>query len=326
MTPRYFLPIIAVVIMLISGCTNTQQDTLLDKTMQYGRTAQGFSVGEQNVGDMSLNYMERPGIGPVVLLIHGFSANKETWLKLAAELPDDYYLIAPDLAGHGDSPAPANGDYNLITQTDRLQHLMAAKGFANIHLIGNSMGGAIATIYAARYPDEVASLTLIDAAGVDSPNPSPFMQALSSGKNPLIATDEESFEYRWDMIMEQPPFVPWPIRPAMIRKTINRAEINRIIFDDMLATRDQLQQQDFEAMVEENIHMPVLIIWGAQDRVLDVSSVDVFTSMMPQAETHIMPGTGHVPQIEEADKTAEITAAFIAAVQPTALAQHNTPK
>ena len=72
--------------------------------------------------------------------------------------------------------------------------------------------------------------------------------------------------------------------------------------------------------------MPVLIIWGAQDRVLDVSSVDVFASMMPQAETHIMPGTGHVPQIEEADKTAEITAAFIAAVQPTALAQHNTPK
>ena len=84
MTARFVFIFIALLSLNISGCTNTQQDTLLEKTMAFGRHAVGFDVRTQDVGDVQMNYMERQADGPVVVLVHGFSANKETWLKLAA--------------------------------------------------------------------------------------------------------------------------------------------------------------------------------------------------------------------------------------------------
>jgi len=116
---------------------------------------------------------------------------------------------------------------------------------------------------------------------VDAPNPSEYMQALAQGQNPLIATDEASFEYRMDFVMEKAPPFPWPLRPALMRKTLARVDINRAIFDDMLATRERLEQSGFEQQLSDKISMPTLIIWGAQDRVLDVSAVEVFKQFIP---------------------------------------------
>ncbi|MAD44203.1 MAG: alpha/beta hydrolase [Oceanospirillaceae bacterium] len=314
MTARFVFIFIALLSLNISGCTNTQQDTLLEKTMAFGRHAVGFDVRTQDVGDVQMNYMERQADGPVVVLVHGFSANKETWLKLAAELPENYYLIAPDLAGHGETPAPDNGDYNLVRQAERIHALMAAKGIRRFHIAGNSMGGAISAIYATLYPQQLESLILIDSAGVDAPQPSLFMQSLAEGQNPLIATDKKSFEYRWNLIMEEPPFVPWPIRPAIVRKTINRADINREIFSDMLATKETLNEKRFEQDLHRKVTMPTLILWGEKDHILDVSAAGVFKQLIPQAEVTIYPETGHVPQIEVPEETAASLVQFISSL------------
>jgi len=300
-----------IIISGLSGCTASQQDTLLRKTMQYGRQSNGFEVKNQEVGDVTINYMERQGDGPVLLLVHGFSANKETWLKLSAGLPENYHIIAPDLAGHGATPEPDNDDYNLLSQTERLHTLMKNINIDHFHMIGNSMGGAISTIYATRYPQQLQSLILIDAAGIDGDQPSQFMQELEEGNNPLIANDEESFEYRWNLVMEQPPFVPWPIRPAIVRMTINRAGLNQKIFDDMLATRNEAEIQNLPENIRSQVTMPVLIIWGEQDRVLDVSATAAFKKLMPQAEVKILPEIGHVPQIEAPEETAQLITDFI---------------
>jgi len=303
------------VTLTLSACTQSQQDSLLQTAVEMARDAADLKPGQSQLDDVSMSYLERPGSGPVLLLLHGFSANKDTWVKFAYELPDHYRLIVPDLAGHGDTPAPADQNYDLIRQAERLHQLMNNLGIQRFHIAGNSMGGAISAIYSSRYPQQIESLTLIDAAGVDAPNPSEYMQALAQGQNPLIATDEASFEYRMDFVMEKAPPFPWPLRPALMRKTLARVDINRAIFDDMLATRERLEQSGFEQQLSDKISMPTLIIWGAQDRVLDVSAVEVFKQFIPHAEVQIYDGVGHLPMVEIPEQTAGRYHRFISAIE-----------
>ncbi|MCD8520834.1 MAG: alpha/beta hydrolase [Saccharospirillaceae bacterium] len=312
---RWLASLVILTTLLLGGCSESQQEVIYNKTIDFARSAAGLTLKQANTGDVTMSYLEREGSGPAVLLLHGFSANKETWLTFAAALPQNYHLIIPDLAGHGETPAPLNQDYNLIRQAERLRQLMSTTGVSQFHIAGNSMGGAISAIYASRYPQQILSLTLIDAAGVESPQPSEYMQALAEGKNPLIATDEESFEYRWNFVMSEPPLLPWPLRPVVVRKTLARENINREIFADMLATREELEAGDFEQQLSEKVTMPTLIIWGENDRVLDVSAAQVFKEKLPQAQVKIYPGIGHLPMVEIPDETAELYSRFIATAE-----------
>ncbi|MEE3210010.1 MAG: alpha/beta hydrolase, partial [Pseudomonadota bacterium] len=256
-----------------------------------------------------MNYLIRKGDGPILMLVHGFSANNSTWLQFADKLPDNYYLIAPDLAGHGKSSEADS--YDLERQAERLKALAEHLNLGPFHIIGNSMGGAISAIYSARFPEDIASLILIDSAGLDGENQSQFFAELEAGDNPLIATDEASFEYRMDLILEKQPPLPWPIRPALIRETVERAPLNREIFDDMLATRERMDQNEMKRMISSNVNMPALIMWGEKDRVLDVSAVAEFKKVIPQAEVKIYPDLGHVPMLEDPSASAETISSFI---------------
>lgn len=312
---RWLAGLTTLTTLLLGGCSASQQESIYNKAIDLARNAADLTLKQADTGDVEMRYLERPGTGPTVLLLHGFSANKDTWLKFAAEMPEEYHLIIPDLAGHGETPAPVTQDYNLIRQAERLHKLMAATGAEQFHIAGNSMGGAISAIYATRYPQQILSLTLIDAAGVDAPEQSEYMQALAEGKNPLIATDEDSFEYRWNFVMSEPPLLPWPLRPVVVRKTIAREGINREIFSDMLATREELAASQFEQQLSEKVTMPTLIIWGEEDRVLDVSAAQVFKEKLPQAQVKIYPGIGHLPMVEIPAETAELYSRFIAVTE-----------
>jgi len=302
-------------ILTLAACSESQQDKLLQSVVEMGRDAASLEVKTSQLDDVEMTYLERQADGPVMLLLHGFSANKDTWIQFAAELPENYHLIVPDLAGHGDTPAPTGEDYNLVRQAERLQQLMTNLNIAEFHIAGNSMGGAISAIYTSLYPEKVQSLTLIDAAGVDAPNPSEYMAALAKGENPLIATDEASFEFRMDFVMSKAPPLPWPLRPALMRKTLARVDINREIFSDMMATKQELLDSGFEQRLQEKITMPTLIIWGDEDRVLDVSAVEVFKSKIPHAQVKIYEGIGHLPMVEIPEETAQLYADFVASAE-----------
>lgn len=302
-------------ILILTACSHSQQDSLLQTVVEMGRDAASLEVKTSKLNDVTMTYLERQGEGPVMLLLHGFSANKDTWIQFAAELPYHYRLIVPDLAGHGDTPAPKGEDYNLIRQAERLNQLMANININKFHIAGNSMGGAISAIYASLYPQQISSLTLIDAAGVDAPNQSEYMAALEAGNNPLIATDEASFEYRMDFVMSKAPLLPWPLRPALMRKTLARQQLNKEIFEDLLATRKQLENSDFEARLSKTVTMPTLIIWGEEDRVLDVSAAEVFKQKIPHAQVKIYEGIGHLPMVEIPEETAALYSEFVAGAE-----------
>src|SRR3990167_1966874 len=182
---------------------------LLTNIQLVERQRAGLSLKHISVGDLSIHYYEGgPSSAQTILMVHGFAANKDNWLRFARHLSQDYRVIALDLPGFGASDKPA-GSYDVGTQTERLASVVQALQIDKLHLIGNSMGGHISALYAARYPDQVLSLALLDNAGITSPQPSELMQRLQRGEpNPLVVRQPEDFQRLLEFVFVQPPYLP----------------------------------------------------------------------------------------------------------------------
>lgn len=305
--------------LIFTGCTATQQDSFFESAISLARDSVGLEVKSAQAGDVELTYMERSAKenSETILLLHGFSANKDNWIRFTKALDEKYHVIAVDLAGHGDSEQALTTDYDLIKQAQRLDQLLTNLGINTFHIAGNSMGGAISAIYSLYYPDKIKSLTLIDAAGIDGDTQSEYYQALAEGNNPLIATDEESFDYRMNFTMSQPPFLPWPLKSSFLRKTLAREDINNKIFSDMLMTKQHLEEINFHQKIESIVSkhkLPTMIMWGKEDRVLDVSAATAFKQLIPHAQLHIFEGVGHLPMVEIPNESAEIYQQFLSSL------------
>lgn len=103
--------------------------------------------------------------GPKVLALHGWLDNAESFSNLAPLL-FDYHIVAVDLPGHGLSGHwPAHHHYHLWAGVEDVEHILDALQWKHCHIIGHSMGAAIATLYAGTFPHRLKSLTLIEAIG-----------------------------------------------------------------------------------------------------------------------------------------------------------------
>ena len=252
------------------------------------------------VGGEAWHYLEGgPKDADVLLMIHGFGGDKDNWTRFAKSLTHTYRVIAPDLPGFGESRWHPNWDYSLFPQRDRVVDLVQALGLEQIHLIGHSMGGHLSALYAHEYPDGVMSLTLLDNAGVVSPIESDYQLALAQGKNPLIVHSLDDFDRIIEYVAHEKPFAPWPVKRVLAQRASDRAEKNQSIFTAIKGD----STADLEPLLAQ-IEIPVLIIWGEYDRIIDVSSVEKMRPLLPQAEVIIMEDTGHMPMLERPSETA----------------------
>ena len=136
--------------LLFTGCTANQQDSIFDSAINLARESVGFEIKTANADDVTLTYMERQSSvknADSIVLLHGFSANKDNWIRFTKALDKKYHVIAIDLAGHGDSEQLLTTDYGLIKQAERLDAFMNRLELDRFHIVGNSMGGAISALY-----------------------------------------------------------------------------------------------------------------------------------------------------------------------------------
>lgn len=284
--------------------------TLLASMQLVERQLAGLSLKQVTVGDLSIHYYEGgPSNAQTILMVHGFAANKDNWLRFARHLSKDYRVIALDLPGFGASDRPA-GSYDVGTQTERLASVIEALGIGRLHLIGNSMGGHISALYAARYPDKVLSLALLDNAGITSPQPSELMQLLERGAaNPLVVKQPEDFQRLLEFVFVQPPYLPESLKGYFAEQAINNSAHYDQVFAHLIERYIPLEPE------LAKIQAPTLIIWGAEDRALHVSSTEVMQPLLRKPSVVIMPQTGHAPMIERPQQTAEHYRAFLQAQQ-----------
>ena len=110
--------------------------------------------------------------GPPMLLIHGGRDHCRNWDWVAERFAKDYHIIAPDLRGHGDSQWEASGNYTQISYVYDIAKLLQQKNMHDVTVIGHSLGGAIALMYTALFPERVKKLVAIEGMG-----PSPSLAA-----------------------------------------------------------------------------------------------------------------------------------------------------
>jgi pimeloyl-ACP methyl ester carboxylesterase len=248
-------------------------------------------------GGLRYVYLEG-GQGEPLMLLHGFGANKDNFVRAARFLTPHYRVIVPDHIGFGESAHPPEADYAPPAQAERLRALAHALGINRLHLGGSSMGGHIALTYAALHPEEIASLWLLDPGGVWSAPASETRKIISeTGRNPLMARNEDEFAQLLAFVMTKPPFLPRPMLNVMAQLRMRNFALEERIFG-------QLHTDSVEKRVA-GLTTPALIVWGEQDRALHVGSADVLHKLMPRSQVIVMPGVGHLPMMERPRRSAE---------------------
>jgi len=107
-------------------------------------------------------FVRSAGSGPVVVLIHGYAENSDSWAPLAADLSKDHTVVVPDLRGIGRSSKPEGG-YDKKTQAKDIRAVVTALGYDRTFLVAHDIGNMVAYAYAAMYPDKVERLVVMDA-------------------------------------------------------------------------------------------------------------------------------------------------------------------
>jgi abhydrolase domain-containing protein 6 len=271
------------------------------------RSSAGLKQYNIEVEGLHIGYLEG-GKGDVVLLVHGFGANKDNWTRISKHLTSHFRVIALDLPGFGESSRQPDLNYTIVAQADRLHAFVRTLEIQSFHLGGSSMGGNIAGVYAAQHPENVISLWLVAPGGVTSADPSEMERELNAGRpNPLVVESVEDYKRLIDFIFAKKPFIPGPMLNQLAKDAIRNRALNQNIFKQINAASNTI---GLESTLNGSV-VPTLIVWGANDRVLHFSGAKILESVMPKAQVVIMEGVGHLPMIEKPRETAEIYISFL---------------
>jgi pimeloyl-ACP methyl ester carboxylesterase len=305
---KKFLIAVLVIIVALVACYYAFPEKVAGYMTDAARSYAGLTKKEIKIDDHNIVYLEG-GKGPTILLLHGYTANKDAWIMLAPYLTKDYHVVIPDLPGYGESSMIEKDSYDLSNQMSRLHKFIQALELKKFHIMGNSMGGLFAGTYAVRYPDEVISVGLFDAAGVTSLEKSLVFKMAEKGENPLLLKDSNDMP-RWAaLLFVKPPSLPYPIKKVMIKTALANCQFyekeRKEIFPDFSSLEKDLPK----------IKAPALILWGDQDKVVDISSVPVFEKGLKNHKTVIIKDCGHVPMMEKPQETATQYIDFIKSIK-----------
>lgn len=249
---------------------------------------------------------------PPVLLLHGIGRSLEDWDPQHPLLSDSYRVIAADLAGFGYSdrvPGPATLEALADTALGTLDALGETRP---AHVMGNSLGGAVALLASVRAPDRVASLVLADPAGFGS-EVSPALRVLGV---PLLG--------RWLLGRLDTRAARNAERSLFVDRSLVTDE--RVQRSVDIGRRPEFAQTFLEVATElgsvrglrpgwrrallaqaARNPIPTLVVWGERDLILPAAQLRTAVRALPHVRTHVFGHAGHMPQIEKAAGFAALT-------------------
>ncbi len=245
----------------------------------------------------TLRYLQRGEGGDPAILIHGFGGDLNNWLFNHEALAANRTVYALDLPGHGGSSKQV-GDGTLGEFTKTLRGFMDALGAEKAHLVGHSMGGAVALDFALAHPDRALSLALIASAGLGPEIDGDYIEGfITAGR-------------RRD------------IKPHLEKLFADSGLVGRQLIDDILKYKrldgvdsalrtiaDQFFPTGKQAAVLGDrlgeLSIPIQVIWGSEDRILPASHAE---GLPANVKTQIISGSGHMVQMEAA---AEVNRAIL---------------
>jgi pimeloyl-ACP methyl ester carboxylesterase len=260
------------------------------------------------------------------LYVHGLGGASTNWTDLAALLAVRFDGWSVDLPGFGRSQPPPRGRYSIrghmLAVVDVLEHIVRSPGVGAgrpVHLVGNSLGGLVSLLVAARRPDLVASLTLVSPAMPVYRVPPAFSRALlllllpgipSLAERRLAGiTPEESVRAMVRMCFGQPSRVP-PERVEQavqeMRERAGQPWADRALTRSMrgLLTSNLRVGAANAWRAARALRPPTLVVWGSEDKLVDPALAPRLAAAVPDARLLVLDGVGHVAMLEAPEPTA----------------------
>jgi pimeloyl-ACP methyl ester carboxylesterase len=256
------------------------------------------------IRESSIKYFTM-GSGQPVLLLHGLFAQKEQWIDFACQLSKGGYLVyAPDLPGYGQSLGYPISSYQPSKEADLIHDFTQNLGLSSFHLAGNSMGGAIAALYAQKYSKDVKSIAFIGAPmGIVSWSPQ-IRNAIYQGINPFIPITTEQFDLEMSLLFTHPPAMDDSIKGDAISEYIKSNRHYQQVWD--------IANLDIAVLDQSPLSQkPVLITWGKFDGVFDVSGRPLLDKRFPNHVSLEIPDAAHLIMLEKPKEIADLYINFM---------------
>lgn len=251
----------------------------------------------------SLAFKTLGGHGPDLVLIHGFGSDRLSWAGNVASLLPVARVHALDLPGHGDSGMDV-GDGTPGHLAARVAETLKAEGITKAHLLGHSLGGAVAMELTESDPASVRSLSLIAPAGIGAGIDHDFL-----ARYPELTKDQETADLLSRIVIKSMLINKLTVQRVLeqLAKPGVRAALRRIAS----GLQDGQHKLNQTAAQISRMDIPRLVIWGEHDAInpLDRARLSAFGGA-----AIIVPDAGHLPHIEGARQVNTAIPGFLAAV------------
>lgn len=258
-----------------------------------------------NNNDLSMSYIEMGNRkGPILLMLHGFANNKDSYMDCAQYLKEVYRIIIPDIPGFGDSTCDSSITYNLNQYSKwMMEFINYVCDNEKIHITGNSLGGAIALQLVLDQPDKFASLTLINSAGIRPKNVKSLYDELLNGKNLFEVHNYADFNELLNRLFVRKFFIPTPIKFFFLNQFLKNIDWYKKLMNDLTnnihLSPDQSYDDLFLNKRLNEIKIPVHLLWGDSDTLFPKELVEDIKELIPHATYRIFRNLGHCPQMED---------------------------
>jgi pimeloyl-ACP methyl ester carboxylesterase len=278
-----------------------------------GSTVLASTASEITVGGRRVRYRVG-GAGPSVVLLHGIVRSLEDWREQHELLEDRFRVVSVDLPGFGGSE-PLAEPTTLPALARFVEDFLDAAGVAGpVHLVGNSLGGAIAMQVAVQAPHRVASLVLVDSAGFGREVTLALrLLAIRPLARLLLRPSRWGARQAERSIFHNPAFAT-DARIEHAYRLAQRPHAARVLLElsrslgTLRGVRPEWRKHLLEAVA--GLEIPILVVWGSSDRILPAAHLKAAAARLPHARTHLFEDTGHMPQIERAEAFSHLVTDF----------------
>lgn len=267
-----------------------------------------------HLSDIEMFYDER-GAGQPVLFIHGYPLSRQMWQPQLDDLSEAARIITPDLRGYGETES---GPYDLNNPApismeqfaDDCAALLNTLGIQQkVMVCGLSMGGYVALAFYRKYPQRVAGLVLTATrAGADSPEGKAGRE-----KAAALAKEQGITPIARAMLLKLLAPANLEARPELAAKLMQIMHSASIpgAMGALLGMRDR---PDSTALLPQ-MTCPALVIHGAEDQIIPVTEAEVMQRLIPGARLEVLPGAGHLPNLEQPAKFNVLFRDFLGSIR-----------
>jgi pimeloyl-ACP methyl ester carboxylesterase len=293
------------VVLIVLGIVFYQKDQSPEEVYKKYALASSQQIA---IGGVQLHYSDEGNRldSTPLLLIHGTSSSLRTWDGVTAQLKNQYRIIRFDLPGFGLTGPNPNRDYSTSYYNQVIDSLLSALHVSRVIIVGNSLGGSIATQYAIYQPAKVRGLVLVDAAGLPPAKKTTGAIGFKLAQMPVInrlltiITPRElvkkSLQDAYGDIGKVTDSLTTQYFDMLTR------EGNRQALIDRMRQGWQVTDSNFLTKVEA----PTLIVWGSKDRLIPVENAELFQQKIKNSQVHIWENLGHVPMEEDPGAFSDI--------------------